>query len=239
MAPHHGLAARVGRPAAHATAGRRVQRVGHPRATRTGSRAGSTAGSPTARVRRRRARPRRTSATSRATCASCPSSPRRERGAETEVTRQRAESLYALDGRSARTIAHLSRTGQLATPSSCSPRTTATTSASTASGRERSTCTSRPCGCRCVVAGPGVPHGRRFDPVTTVDLAPTLAAYAGATMPGADGSVAEPADPEGDKGWDRAGRHRGDDGRGRYAELHRARAARPSTRGGYGSGAGR
>ena len=33
-----------------------------------------------------------------------------------------------------------------------------------------------------IVVGRGVPRGRRYDPVTTVDLAPTLAAYAGVRM---------------------------------------------------------
>ena len=33
-----------------------------------------------------------------------------------------------------------------------------------------------------LIAGPGVPRGRRYDPVTTIDLAPTLAAYAGTKM---------------------------------------------------------
>ena len=63
-----------------------------------------------------------------------------------------------------------------------------------------------------LIAGPGVPHGRRYDPVTTVDLAPTFAAYAGTTMSGADGTSILPLIRHGDDGWRRPGRHRGDDG---------------------------
>jgi arylsulfatase A-like enzyme len=52
-----------------------------------------------------------------------------------------------------------------------------------------------------IVAGPGVPHGRRYDPVSTVDLAPTLAAYAGVRMPGADGIDLTKLIEQGDRGW--------------------------------------
>jgi arylsulfatase A-like enzyme len=69
-----------------------------------------------------------------------------------------------------------------------------------------------------LVVGPGVPHGRRYDPVTTVDLAPTLAAYAGATMPGTDGRSLLPLVADGDRGWDRAVVTEGTMGFGRYAE---------------------
>ena len=55
-----------------------------------------------------------------------------------------------------------------------------------------------------IIAGPGVPKGRRYDPVTTVDMAPTLASYAGVRMPGADGISLDRLIEKGDSGWDRA-----------------------------------
>ena len=69
-----------------------------------------------------------------------------------------------------------------------------------------------------LVVGPGVPHGRRYDPVTTVDLAPTFAAYAGTTMQGADGTSLLPTISGGDQGWSRAVVTEGMMGFGRYAE---------------------
>ena len=105
-----------------------------------------------------------------------------EKVAETEMTRQRAESLYALDVQVRRTIAHLRRIGQL--------RHTIIVFTSDngyylGEHRKRTgkiNLHEPSLRVPLVIAGPGVPHGRRYDPVTTVDLAPTLAAYAGTTM---------------------------------------------------------
>lgn len=70
-----------------------------------------------------------------------------------------------------------------------------------------------------VIAGPGVPRGRRYDPVTTVDLAPTIASYAGTTMPGADGASILPTIRR-DQGWRRPVVTEGMMGFGRYAEEY-------------------
>jgi len=48
-----------------------------------------------------------------------------------------------------------------------------------------------------------VPRGRRHDPVSTVDLAPTIASYAGVRMPRADGIDLTNLIEQGDRGWNR------------------------------------
>jgi arylsulfatase A-like enzyme len=141
-----------------------------------------------------------------------------ERRAETEVTRQRAESLYALDVQVRRTIAYLRRLDQL-------DRTvlvfTSDNGYYLGEHRKRTgkvTLHEPSLRVPLLVAGPGVPHGRRYDPVTTVDLAPTFAAYAGTTMAGADGTSILPMIEGGDRGWNRAVVTEGMLGFGRYAE---------------------
>ena len=53
-----------------------------------------------------------------------------------------------------------------------------------------------------LVAGPGIPHGVRFDPITTPSVTATIADLAGATMPfPADGWSLVPTIREGDQGW--------------------------------------
>jgi N-acetylglucosamine-6-sulfatase len=53
-----------------------------------------------------------------------------------------------------------------------------------------------------LVAGKGIPHGQRFDPMTTPSLTATIADLAGATMPfPADGSSLVPSIRGGDRGW--------------------------------------
>jgi len=126
-----------------------------------------------------------------------------ERDALRAVSRQRAEALSVLDGQVARTLRgleadgladetlvvltsdngyylgeHLKRQGKinLHEPSIRVPL---------------------------LMAGPGVPAGQRFDPVTTVDLATTLAAYAGATLEAPDGVDLRPVVAGGDQGWTR------------------------------------
>ncbi|MET0999916.1 MAG: sulfatase [Marmoricola sp.] len=102
-----------------------------------------------------------------------------ERKAQTEVTRQRAESLYALDRQVRVTLAHLRKIGQL-------ERTvvmfTSDNGYYLGEHRKRTGKISLhepSLRVPLLVAGPGVPRGRRYDPVSTIDLASTLAAYAG------------------------------------------------------------
>jgi len=140
-----------------------------------------------------------------------------EKDAETNVTRQRGESLFALDVQIRQTFRHLRTLHQL--------RNTVIVFTSdngyylgehlrrTGKVNLHEPSLRVPL----LVVGPGVPHGRRYDPVTTVDLAPTFAAYAGTVMPGADGSSMLPT-ISGDQGWDRAVVTEGMMGFGRYGE---------------------
>ena len=146
-----------------------------------------------------------------------------EKAAETEVTRQRAESLYALDVQVRRTIAHLRRLGQL-------KRTvivfTSDNGYYLGEHRKRTgkvNLHEPSLRVPLLVAGPGVPHGRRYDPVTTIDMAPTLAAYAGTTMAGRDGTSLLPLISGDDRGWSRAVVTEAMMGFGRYAEQLQAR----------------
>ncbi|MCY7395255.1 MAG: sulfatase-like hydrolase/transferase, partial [Nocardioides sp.] len=122
-----------------------------------------------------------------------------EQEAVTEVSRQRAEALTVLDDQVATTLRdldaadtlvvltsdngyylgeHLKRQGKinLHEPSIRVPL---------------------------LIAGPGVPPGERFDPITTVDLAQTLAGYAGAILEDPDGLDLRSVIADGDQGWTR------------------------------------
>ncbi len=52
-----------------------------------------------------------------------------------------------------------------------------------------------------VMAGPGIPHGVRYDPATELDLAATVASWAGTTLPNADGHSLRPTITGGDHAW--------------------------------------
>jgi arylsulfatase A-like enzyme len=53
-----------------------------------------------------------------------------------------------------------------------------------------------------LISGPGIPHGVRYDPIGTMDIAPTFTAYAGLKgMPHADGINLIPLIKKGDRGW--------------------------------------
>jgi arylsulfatase A-like enzyme len=154
-----------------------------------------------------------------------------EKAAETEVTRQRAESLYALDVQIRRTIAHLRHLGQL-------KRTvivfTSDNGYYLGEHRKRTgkvNLHEPSLRVPLLVAGPGVPHGRRYDPVTTIDMAPTLAAYAGTTMAGADGTSLLPLISNADRGWSRAVVTEAMMGFGRYAEHYKLGRTPLDTRG--------
>ena len=117
------------------------------------------------------------------------------------LTRQRAEALLVLDQQVGRLVRTLKETGEYDAPSSCSPPTTATSSASTGCARARSRPTSRRCGCRSWSPAPGVPHGQRFDPITTEDVSATLLDLGRAEPPHPlDGRSVVPSF-ERDRGW--------------------------------------
>lgn len=128
---------------------------------------------------------------------------RRERAALTEVTRQRAESLYVLDVQVGRTLQRLRRTGQLA-------RTIVVFTSDNGyylgeHRKRQGKINAHEPALRVplLVAGPGVPRGTRFDPATTIDLAPTIASWAGTRMPRPDGIDLRPTITRGDRGWTR------------------------------------
>lgn len=125
-----------------------------------------------------------------------------EQEALTSLTRQRAESLYVLDVRIGETLATLRRTGQLA-------RTVVVFTSDNGfflgehRRRQGKTNLHEPSiRVPLLVAGPGVPHGTRYDPVTVADLAVTLAATGDATLPGADGTGIDLTRTD-DVGWHR------------------------------------
>ena len=126
-----------------------------------------------------------------------------EREAVTEVTRQRAESLFVLDVQIGRTISRLSRSGQLANTVIVFTSDNGYYLGEHRKRQGKTNLQEPSLRVPLIVAGPGVPRGRRYDPVSTVDLAPTLAAYAGVRMPKADGIDLTQLIEQGDSGWDR------------------------------------
>lgn len=127
-----------------------------------------------------------------------------ERESETVVARQRAESLFALDRQIGKTIATLRKTGQY-------EKTVVVFTSDNGyylgeHRKRQGKIEAHEPSLRVpfLIAGPGVPRGVRYDPITSIDLAPTIAAYAGLKgMPGADGIDMTPVITGGDRGWTR------------------------------------
>lgn len=124
-----------------------------------------------------------------------------EKKAEVILSRQRAESLFALDVQIGRSISRLSRTGQL---DNTVVMFTSDNGYYLGEHRKRSgkiVLHEPSLRVPLLVAGPGVPVGRRYDPATPVDMASTLAGYAGVEMPDSDGLNLVPTIEQGDRGW--------------------------------------
>jgi arylsulfatase A-like enzyme len=129
-----------------------------------------------------------------------------ERRAMLEVTRQRAEALWVVDRQVKRTVDALRASGELA-------RTVLVFTSDNGyflgeqRMRQGKIYPHEPSlRVPFLIRGPGIPPGRtRHDPVTSIDIAPTLARFAGVTPARrVDGvSVAEVA-RHGDRGWRRA-----------------------------------
>ncbi len=154
-----------------------------------------------------------------------------ERAALTEVSRQRAESLFALDVQIGRTISELSRRGEL---DSTIVMFTSDNGYYLGEHRKRQgkiNLHEPSLRVPLVVSGPGVPHGRRYDPVATVDMAPTIAAYARTRMRGADGIDLAGLIAEGDRGWRRPIVTEGMMPEPRYLAHHRLGGSPLNTRG--------
>lgn len=127
-----------------------------------------------------------------------------ERAALTAVTRQRAEALFVLDKQIGEMLATLRESGQ-------DERTVIAFTSDNGyylgehRKRQGKIQLHEPSlRVPLLIAGPGVPRGTRYDPITTVDLAPTIAALAGIDpMPSADGIDLTPVIEGGDRGWNR------------------------------------
>jgi N-acetylglucosamine-6-sulfatase len=128
---------------------------------------------------------------------------RAEKRAERDVTRQRAEALYVLDLQIARTMGVLNRSGQ------ASRTIVALTSDNgyyLGEHRKREgkiTLHEPAVRVPLIMAGPGIPHGVRYDPATELDLAATVASWAGTTLRNADGHSLRPTITGGDHAWAR------------------------------------
>ncbi len=155
----------------------------------------------------------------------------RERHAETVVTRQRAESLFVLDIQIGRTISELSRTGQLANTVVMFTSDNGYYLGEHRKRQGKINLHEPSLRVPLLITGPGVPKGRRYDPVATVDIAPTLAAYAGVSMPRADGVDLGALITEGDRGWNRPVVTEGMIPEGLYATRHRLGPTPLNTRG--------
>ena len=132
---------------------------------------------------------------------SLPELDRSERAGVRSLTRQRAESLYALDLQVARLVRTLRRTGEY--------RNTVVMFTSDNGYflgehrvRQGKIKPHEPSlRVPLLMAGPGIPHGRRYDPVTTEDVTATILDLADARPPHPpDGSSVVPS-VAGDRGW--------------------------------------
>jgi arylsulfatase A-like enzyme len=122
--------------------------------------------------------------------------------AELRMTRQRAESLLVLDLEVARLLRTLRRTRELD-----NTVVIFTSDNGYFLGEHRRRMSKKlpyepSLRVPLVIAGAGVPHGRRFDPVKTPDLTATILDLAGAQDPHpADGTSLVPNIRHGDQGW--------------------------------------
>lgn len=126
-----------------------------------------------------------------------------DRAAVLKLARQRAEALYALDRRLGSVFSLLAQRGELS-----STRIVFTSDNGYFLGEHRrldgkNSPYEPSYKLPLVMAGPGIPVGSRVAPATTVDVAATIAEWAGTRLPNADGrSLA--ADIAASRGWTRA-----------------------------------
>ncbi|HEY3527998.1 MAG TPA: sulfatase-like hydrolase/transferase [Nocardioides sp.] len=128
---------------------------------------------------------------------------KREKGAERSLTRQRAEALYILDRRIADTLRTIRDTGQ-------ARRTIVVFTSDNGyylgehRKRQGKTTLHEPSiRVPLLMTGPHIPHGLRYDPATGVDLPVTIAGWASASLPNADGTDLRRTIARGDTGWRR------------------------------------
>ena len=116
-----------------------------------------------------------------------------ERRALVEVERQRAEALFAWDRQFGRIMQKLKETGQYD-----DTVIVFTSDNGYFMGEHRQRCGKiKPyepsLRVPLVVAGPGIPHGVREAPITTIDVTATILDLASASLPDVDGTSAVPA----------------------------------------------
>ena len=127
-----------------------------------------------------------------------------EKAALTRVSRQRAESLFVLDQQIGVVLQRLDRLGEY---DNTVVAFTSDNGYYLGEHRKRTgKILAHEPSLRVpfLVAGPGIRHGKRYDPITSIDLAPTFADYAGLKgMPDADGVSLVRTIEKGDQGWNR------------------------------------
>src|SRR4029079_11093382 len=124
-----------------------------------------------------------------------------ERYAERSLTRQRAEALFVLDREVARLVATRKRPGEYKSPVFMFPSDTGYFLGEHRMRQGKIKPHEPSLRVPFVMAGTGIPHGTRFDPITTPGVTATVIGLAGARMPHqADGVSVVPSIP-GDRGW--------------------------------------
>jgi arylsulfatase A-like enzyme len=127
-----------------------------------------------------------------------------ERQELTEVSRQRAESIYVLDRQVGRTIAKLKASGQYDNTIIVFTSDNGYFLGEHRKRQGKILPHEPSLRVPFLIAGPGIRHGIRYDPITTIDLAPTFSSYAGLKpMPQTDGTSLVPLIERGDRGWTR------------------------------------
>ena len=129
---------------------------------------------------------------------------REERTAVRDITRQRAEALYALDAEVDKVMTMLQRRGLLDSTMIVFTSDNGFYLGEHLKREGKGTPHEPSIRVPLLVAGPGVTHGRRYDPVSTVDLGPTIASWAGTSLARPDGDDLSRLIQDGDRGWDRA-----------------------------------
>jgi N-acetylglucosamine-6-sulfatase len=126
-----------------------------------------------------------------------------ERYADRSLTRQRAEALLVLDREVARLVASLKRTGEYENTVFMFTSDNGYFLGEHRMRQGKIKPHEPSLRVPFVVAGRGVPHGQRFDPVTTPGVTATIAQLAGATprMPYAEDGVSVVPSFEADRGW--------------------------------------
>ena len=126
-----------------------------------------------------------------------------ERYAERSLTRQRAEALFVLDREVARLVASLKRTGEYKNTVIMFTSDNGYFLGEHRMRQGKIKPHEPSLRVPFVVAGRGVPHGERFDPVTTPGVTATIAQLAGATprMPYAEDGISVVPSFKVDRGW--------------------------------------